>query len=97
MGSKYPTQPGHMLLIPNRHVSDFFKLGHFEVADLLALLYLERDALSLNPKITGYNIGINVGKSAGQTVFHAHVHLIPRYGTEQQPGTVPGKWMSLEK
>jgi diadenosine tetraphosphate (Ap4A) HIT family hydrolase len=69
-------RPGHPLVIPYRHVADFFD------AELAALLALLRDAKTLldgrfHPD--GYNIGVNVGEAAGQTVMHLHVHVIPRY------------------
>jgi len=69
-------RPGHLLLIPFRHVADFFD------AELAALLALVRDAKTLLDERfhpDGYNIGVNVGEAAGQTVMHLHVHVIPRY------------------
>jgi len=73
---RYPVSPGHLLLIPYRHVADFFD------AELAALLALVREAkILLDERFhpDGYNIGVNVGEAAGQTVMHLHVHVIPRY------------------
>jgi diadenosine tetraphosphate (Ap4A) HIT family hydrolase len=75
----FPVSPGHTLIIPRRHVASFFELTGAEVLaihELLGDLRLRLDD-SLHPP--GYNVGINVGTAAGQTVMHAHVHLIPRY------------------
>lgn len=75
----YPVTPGHMLIIPNRHVDDWFALNDIERRDAEVLLLRLRERLQCgDPEISGFNIGINSGKSAGQTIFHAHIHLIPR-------------------
>jgi diadenosine tetraphosphate (Ap4A) HIT family hydrolase len=76
---RFPVTPGHMLLIPKRHVADWFETT---VDEQLALLELAREARGLllrERKPDGFNLGINVGEAAGQTVGHVHVHLIPRY------------------
>jgi len=75
----YPVSPGHTLLIPKRHTGSFFDLSELERGDLLALL--DRAKLVLDEELhpQGYNIGINDGAAAGQTVPHLHVHLIPRF------------------
>ena len=75
----YPVSPGHTLLIPKRHTASFFELSPQERSDLLALLDRAKLALDLEFQPQGYNIGINDGPAAGQTVAHVHVHLIPRY------------------
>jgi len=75
----HPVTPGHMLIITNRHVEDWFDLTEPERRDVEMLLLRLRERLRAgDPKITGFNIGINSGASAGQTIFHAHIHLIPR-------------------
>jgi diadenosine tetraphosphate (Ap4A) HIT family hydrolase len=75
----FPVTPGHMLIIPNRHVEDWFTLNDDERRAVETLLLRLRDRFRANdPQITGFNIGMNCGKSAGQTIFHAHIHLIPR-------------------
>jgi len=75
----YPVTPGHMLILPNRHVDDWFALNDTERRDAEILLLRLRERLQAgDPTITGFNIGSNCGASAGQTIFHAHLHLIPR-------------------
>lgn len=77
----YPVSEGHSLIIPNRHVSSVFELGGEEQADVWALVAEARDRLreSLRSNPDGFNVGPNDGFAAGQTVSHAHIHLIPRY------------------
>ncbi|OHD76714.1 MAG: hypothetical protein A3J97_17440 [Spirochaetes bacterium RIFOXYC1_FULL_54_7] len=74
-----PASPGHALLVPKRHVSSWFDATAEEQAELLAALSMARQAVEVGHHPDGYNIGINVGEAAGQTVFHLHIHLIPRY------------------
>jgi diadenosine tetraphosphate (Ap4A) HIT family hydrolase len=76
---KYPVNPGHVLLIPFRHVSNYFDTTPEERQALLALLDQARALLDREFAPAGYNIGINVGEVAGQTIWHVHLHLIPRY------------------
>jgi diadenosine tetraphosphate (Ap4A) HIT family hydrolase len=75
----YPVSPGHTLLIPKRHAESFFDLSASERFDLLALLDRAKLMLDNEFKPQGYNIGVNDGRAAGQTVPHLHVHLIPRF------------------
>jgi diadenosine tetraphosphate (Ap4A) HIT family hydrolase len=75
----FPVAPGHTLIIPRRHAADFFDLTGAEIAAMMRLLRAAKERLDQLVKPTGYTIGINVGRDAGQTVFHAHIHLIPRY------------------
>ena len=75
----YPVSPGHTLLIPKRHTGSFFDLSEQERDDLLALLDCSKRLLDAELQPQGYNIGINDGAAAGQTVPHLHVHLIPRF------------------
>lgn len=76
---KFPVTPGHTLIIPKAHRCDYFELSHEEVSDLSTFLQRMRESiLRRDASITGFNIGMNCGESAGQTVFHCHVHLIPR-------------------
>lgn len=75
----YPVSPGHTLLIPKRHTGSFFDLSEQERDDLLALLDCSKRVLEAELQPQGYNIGINDGAAAGQTVPHLHVHLIPRF------------------
>ena len=76
---KFPVTDGHMLIISKRHVSDYFDLSKAEKEELIIILdELAKSAKEMDPSITGFNIGINVGEDAGQTVMHFHQHLIPR-------------------
>lgn len=76
---KFPVTEYHTLLIPKRHVATYFDLTPQEVRDIHTLLNMQKTHLvKKDLTITGFNIGINCGESAGQTVFHCHIHLIPR-------------------
>jgi len=69
----------HTLIIPHRHTQDFFSMTGKERRDAESLLRIMRNRISLNdPTVTGFNMGANCGEAAGQTVLHAHIHLIPR-------------------
>jgi len=75
----YPVNPGHLLVVPRRHVGDWFETTVAEREAILELLDQARADLDAELAPDGYNIGINVGSAAGQTVAHVHVHLIPRF------------------
>lgn len=75
----YPISPGHTLAIPNRHVGSFFDLSPEEHEALFVIVREQKGAIDLEFSPQAYNIGINDGPAAGQTVPHLHVHLIPRY------------------
>ncbi|HET7874163.1 MAG TPA: HIT family protein [Methylomirabilota bacterium] len=75
----YPVSRGHTLVIPLRHCPDFFDMTAEEMAACMELLVAERHALDAEMKPDGYNVGVNVGRAGGQSVLHAHIHLIPRY------------------
>jgi len=89
---KYPVSDGHLLVIPNRHVSSYFDLTAEERIAMFELLDEARMLLDKDRKPDGYNIGINVGEAAGQSVWHVHAHLIPRYtgDTDDPRGGVRG-------
>ncbi len=75
----YPVTEGHMLIIPKRHVSDYFDLYQPERNAIEALLHEQRQQLcQSDASVSGFNVGANSGEDAGQTVLHCHVHLIPR-------------------
>jgi diadenosine tetraphosphate (Ap4A) HIT family hydrolase len=75
----FPVTEHHSLFIPKRHVLDYFGLSLPEVNAIHALLHSQKDyLLKLDPTIDGFNIGMNCGLTAGQSVWHCHVHLIPR-------------------
>lgn len=93
----YPVSPGHALIIPKRHVSSYFDLtSHEREAMNIMLQYVKREVETrFHPD--GFNVGINIGEVAGQSVFHCHMHLIPRYpGDVENPkggvrGVIPKK------
>jgi diadenosine tetraphosphate (Ap4A) HIT family hydrolase len=75
----FPVTEHHSLFIPKRHVLDYFGVSQSEVSAIHALLHSQKDhLLKLDPTIDGFNIGMNCGQTAGQSVWHCHVHLIPR-------------------
>lgn len=76
---EFPVTTGHTLCIPKRHTATYFELVPAEVNAINALIRVQKKLLeAADPQITGWNIGMNCGKTAGQTIFHCHVHLIPR-------------------
>lgn len=94
---RYPVSPGHMLVIPYRHVESYFDCSEEERRGLWDLVDEAKAALDRDLSPDGYNIGINVGAAAGQTVMHLHIHVIPRYrGDMEDPrggvrGAIPEK------
>jgi diadenosine tetraphosphate (Ap4A) HIT family hydrolase/5-methylcytosine-specific restriction endonuclease McrA len=94
----FPVTDLHTLIIPKRHVADYFDLYQPELNAIHDLLSRQRQSIMHEDKtVTGFNVGINAGKSAGQTVFHVHIHLIPRRnGDVEEPrggirGVIPRK------
>ena len=93
----YPVSPGHTLVIPFRHCASFFDLTSEEVAACMELVAQEQSVLDDQFSPDGYNIGVNVNAAAGQSIFHVHIHLIPRYtGDSPRPQggvrqVIPGK------
>ena len=83
----FPVSPGHTLIIPRRHVRDFFDTTSGEVEAIFGLLHEMRARLVADRRPDGFNVGINCGVTAGQTVMHAHVHLIPRYAGDRSDPT----------
>ena len=74
----FPVTPGHTLVIPKRHVASLFELPDEEQTAVWRLVAQVRDSLVAELQPDGFNIGANDGTAAGQTVMHAHVHIIPR-------------------
>jgi diadenosine tetraphosphate (Ap4A) HIT family hydrolase len=85
ISDKNPISPGHSLIVSRRHVATIFDLDADEYAGCFALLRDLKDVVlqAWNPQ--SFNIVVNCGREAGQTVFHAHVHLVPRYRAERSP------------
>lgn len=93
----YPISPGHTLVIPKRHIGSWFEITQAEQQALLVLLEKAKTALETELKPDGYNIGINDGPTAGQTVPHLHMHLIPRYKGDQEDPRGGVRWIIPEK
>lgn len=75
----FPVSPGHVLIIPKRHVASYFDLTDEERKSMNDVLLYVKQMIDEQYHPDGYNIGINVNEAAGQSVFHCHMHLIPRY------------------
>jgi len=94
---KYPVNKGHLLIIPFRHFDNYFEATKEEKIAIVELIDKSKEFLDKKFKPDGYNIGVNVGKAAGQTIMHVHIHLIPRYkGDIENPrggvrGVIPEK------
>ena len=100
----YPVTKHHTLIISNRHIDDYFKLTSEELNELNQLLKEQKEKLKLlDSTISGYNVGVNVGKDAGQSIMHCHIHLIPRRkGDVDDPkggvrGVIPSKQKYIRK
>ena len=94
----YPVTKHHTLIITNRHVADFFELTKEEMTELDKTLKNQKEELKkLDKEISGFNVGVNIGKDAGQSIMHCHLHLIPRRkGDVEDPrggvrGVIPKK------
>ena len=94
----YPVTKGHHLIIPLRHTEDYFSMTKIERDDATELIrFLKNKLEESDQNITGFNIGMNSGESAGHTIMHSHIHLIPRReGDTPKPrggvrGVVPDK------
>jgi len=93
----YPVSKGHVLLIPKRHCASYFDLNFIELESVSVTIGIIKKLLDKKFNPDGYNIGMNCGESAGQTVMHCHIHIIPRYnGDCENPrggvrGVIPSK------
>jgi diadenosine tetraphosphate (Ap4A) HIT family hydrolase len=94
---RFPVSTGHTLIIPKRHVASYFELDRAELTHIHDLCLTCKDILLGKYHPAGFNVGVNVGRTAGQSIFHCHVHLIPRYcGDVANPrggvrAVIPGK------
>jgi diadenosine tetraphosphate (Ap4A) HIT family hydrolase len=94
---KFPVNDGHALIIPKKHCTDYFLLTFKEQTACLLMLNKVKEIIAAEFSPVGFNIGINIGEKAGQTVHHVHIHLIPRYnGDVEDPrggvrGVIPNK------
>ena len=79
----FPVSPGHTLIVPKRHFADLFDATSDEIAEIWQALRNATNDLVTQHHPSGFNLGVNIGEAAGQTVMHLHVHLIPRYAGDQ--------------
>jgi diadenosine tetraphosphate (Ap4A) HIT family hydrolase len=93
----YPISPGHSLVIPRRHIASFFETTAEERQALQALLDEAKLATENQFHPDGFNIGINDGAAAGQTIPHLHIHLIPRYLGDQADPRGGVRWVIPDK
>ena len=93
----FPVNPGHVLILPKRHVATLTELSREEFLGCFELVHQIFPELIMEPNANGFNIGANIGLAAGQTVMHAHIHVIPRFnGDVEDPrggvrGVIPAK------
>jgi len=94
---QYPVSPGHLLIIPYQHAEHWFAAPHAVKNEMIVILDELKRLLDKEYHPDGYNIGLNCGKAAGQTVMHLHMHLIPRFNKDMEDprggvrGVVPSK------
>jgi diadenosine tetraphosphate (Ap4A) HIT family hydrolase len=93
----FPISVGHALIIPKRHISSLFEANTCERDALFDLLSEMQQKLLLDLHPDGFNIGINDGIAAGQTVMHLHIHLIPRYSGDQADPRGGVRWIFADK
>ena len=89
----FPVTQLHSLIITKRHVVSYFQCSKAELEEIPIILDTQKTELKyLDNEITGYNIGMNIGKDAGQSIFHCHIHIIPRreYDTPNPRGGIRG-------
>ena len=96
--TSYPVTEHHTLIITNRHVENYFDLNKDEIFELDEIIKQQKkELLDIDKSISGFNIGMNIGKDAGQSIMHCHIHLIPRRkGDVEDPrggvrGVIPSK------
>lgn len=81
---RYPVSPGHILIISKVIKKDFFELDDLELAELPEMILVAKKIIEKDFQPNGYNIGMNCGEAAGQTIFHFHCHIIPRYNGDMK-------------
>jgi diadenosine tetraphosphate (Ap4A) HIT family hydrolase len=75
----YPVSAGHLLIITKRHIENIFEVTNYEMACINDMLHLCKNIIDMKYSPDGYNVGTNAGKYGGQSIFHLHIHVIPRY------------------
>ena len=94
---KFPVSPGHLLVIPKRHANDWFCLTEQEQAAVMQLINQAKNWLDQRYAPDAYNIGMNCGEAAGQTVPHMHCHVIPRYQGDSEDPRGGVRWVKPEQ
>ncbi|HBO47449.1 MULTISPECIES: HIT family protein [Pediococcus] len=91
----HPVSKGHLLIIPKRHVTQVWDVTDAEKAELVQMIADAKKLLDAKFDPDGYNVTINSGAAAGQSVFHCHIHLIPRYWNKvtKRVGAIPGQFL----
>ena len=93
----FPVSSGHALIIPKRHIASFFEANEEERKAILEALEQSKEIIDREFKPDGYNIGINEGLTAGQTIMHLHIHLIPRYKGDSSDPRGGIRWIFPKK
>jgi diadenosine tetraphosphate (Ap4A) HIT family hydrolase len=93
----FPVSPGHTLIVPRRHIASPSEATPEEFAAIWSLLIEARAGIERELKPDGFNIGVNDGRAAGQTVMHLHVHLIPRFAGDSPDPRGGVRWVLPEK
>jgi diadenosine tetraphosphate (Ap4A) HIT family hydrolase len=99
---RFPVSDGHVILVPKRHVATWFDAATDEQMELIATIDVARKHILARYTPDGFNLGVNVGEAAGQTIFHLHLHIIPRYRGDVADPTggvrqvIPGKGNYLQ-
>ena len=99
----YPVSPGHCLIIPRRHIAEYFEATADEKLAMWQLLDEVKPIIDRKYGPDGYNVGVNIGAAAGQSIPHLHIHVIPRYaGDVENPqggvrGVIPHKQKYVRK
>ena len=93
----FPVTQGHTLVIPKRHVASLFELPDEEQAAVWKLVAQVRASLAAELQPDGFNVGVNDGTASGQTVMHAHVHIIPRHTGDVADPRGGVRWIMPDK
>jgi len=93
----YPASPGHTLIVPKRHFATFFEASEDELLAICKAIQNAKTILDEEFSPDGYNIGVNNGQAAGQSVMHMHVHLIPRYTGDVEDPKGGIRWVLKDK
>lgn len=89
----FPVSPGHALLVPRRHIATWFDALPDERAELMEAIDRARAAIEKEHRPAGFNVGMNLGEAAGQTVAHLHIHVIPRYECDVEDPRGGVRWV----